>query len=252
MLVFSGKKKKKKKSIAPEKLYVCLQLFYFAFSPKTSAFPRETLCSLAKLMCSPEKLYVWLQNFCVPPRNFTFACQIFAFPRETFRSLAKLFSSPKKLFAFTCKNVEVGGKTKFQCFCECMQISSGECNNFACMTGWALWLWAACYVVSYHAHFNNEAILAAHPLVGIHCISSPPPPLSCLAASCLRVSPYFSLLPHSKGVLPQRNPFLSCVQIMEHHSSALVWQHTIAPALQESLKKCWAEKRSFLREKKKK
>lgn len=85
----------------------------------------------------------------------------------------------------------------------------------------------------------------------LYSISSLPSPLLSYAALRSRVSPYFRLLAHSEAALPRRNPFLSCAQIMEHHSSGLVWQHAIAPAWRESLKKCWAEKRSFIIKKKK-
>lgn len=56
----------------------------------------QLLRSLAKHLCSPEKLYGRSQNIYVLPRNFAFNCKILSSPKKCCL-LAKLLSSPKKL-----------------------------------------------------------------------------------------------------------------------------------------------------------
>lgn len=86
----------------PLKNFVCFQKFCvpprnFMVTHKTFAFPwgilhspakllfswetlHSQICWLAKLLHFTEKLFVHLQKFCVPWRNFAFTCKTFVFP----------------------------------------------------------------------------------------------------------------------------------------------------------------------------
>lgn len=104
-------------------------LCYIIFALATCiAFPRETLHSPTKLLCSLAKALHFPKNFAFDHKTFVFFCKSIAFPQDTLPSLAKFLHSFAKYyiflrnFSFFCKvlhfprNVPVAHKTfAFSC-----------------------------------------------------------------------------------------------------------------------------------------